>query len=184
MITTSSWGVWALSYPEGNVRKLPLPTTYDAFFSATFDNNDTLIVLARMSGSATTHMLFINPNTGALMRPVAITNCTTQLITELTYDSSDNMLYGGATDESHSITYDWVKVDPKTGDCSASMVPSQKGIVTCWAYDINGRNVWYSEEINNGFLLRGVNVDTNKLVSAFKTKMLIETMEIETTPAK
>jgi len=93
------------------------------------------------------------------------------------------MLYGGATDETQSITYDWVKIDPKTGDCSSNVVPTDKGIITAWSYDPNGRNVWYSEEINGGYLLNSVNVDTNKHWVT-NTNVLLETIEIDPTPSK
>jgi len=181
MITQSTWSLWALSFPLGNVRKMNLPTAYSDFVVAAFDDNDTLIVLAAKTRTDV-DILFINPNTGELENQIPLLNCSNVFITSLVYDSSDKMLYGGSASNTQTIHYDWVKVNPKTGDCSSNTVSSDKGIVTSWAYDPNARNVWYAEEINGGFLLRGVNVDTNSIVSEFTTTILLTTIEIDPTP--
>jgi len=150
--------LWALNFPVGNVRIMNLPQPYVEFESATFDDNDTLIIVAASNKSS--DILFIDPNTGDLEYQLPFLNCSNVFMVKLFFDPSDKMLYGGAWHLNGKPINYWVKVDPNTGECTETEI---KGTAADWAYDPNTRNIWYTTALENDFLLVAVNVDTNEM---------------------
>jgi len=181
--STNLWSMFTFSYPLESVYEMSLPPSYNNFFAGTFDNDDMLMVLATSNDSVDTDILFIDPNTGSVKNRRPVVNCAGVSIQNLDYDSSDNMLYGGAEDPTTYYIYYLVKVDPNTGNCNATMLQNQsQEVITSWAYDPNERNVWYTEATDIGVVLRAINIDTNNFVYEFLSQNHFSDIEIDPNP--
>jgi len=170
-----------VSYPEGSERLvLQLPSNLQTSSIGTFDATNNIFYLVSYNNS--NFMLTgIDPKTGNILSIQPFPKCSPIYPQNIKFDGKDGMVYGGGIDVStpHQLKYDLLEMNPKTGFCNSTLVPTSMGIVTAWSYDPVNRNLWYADAINGGFLLRAVNVDSGNQVVSLNTQWILENMEID-----
>jgi len=171
-----------VSYPEGSVRLvLQLPSDLQDSSIGTFDPTHNLFYLITYNNSGFV-LTGINPKSGNIVSLKAF-NCPQIFAQNIKFDPKDGMIHGGGINPStpHVLKYYQLTINPKTGFCNSTLVPTAMGIITAWSYDPVNRNMWYADAINGGNLLRAVNVDTGYQVDTFNTIWILENMEIDPT---
>jgi len=157
------------------------PSRYEAIYTGAFSDDGKYLYLAAyivnttQSGAA---IVTLDPQSGNILKEIFV-DCDV-FPTKLEYDPSGTLFSGGEMVNDSTVYYYYSKVNPTTGACSYRPVSTSQGIITSWAYDPQSKIIWYAEEINGGFLLRGVDVTNGKEVAAFNTLYLLESIEIDT----
>jgi len=173
--------VIGVSYPEGSVRLvIQLPDEYQDSSIGTFDAAHKIFYLLSRNNSGN-YLLGIDPKSGDILSVKGFPNCNDVYVQNMKFDAKDGMIYAGGEgdSDSHVLKYYQLAINPKTGACNSTLVPTENGIITAWSYDPVNRNLWYNDATNGANLLKAVSVDTGKQVSSFNTEWVLENMEID-----
>jgi len=167
--------VLGVSYPEGKMRTVAsLPPGSLSQVVGTFDAKNDIFYMVSVNGTGPV-IAAIDSQTGIIKEAHNIT-CNPGWISNIKFDATDGQIYAGGN--SLTLTYFLLVIDPATGACKQTEMPTSGGIVTSYSYDPVNRNEWYALT-GTAYLVRAVSVDSGEQVHQIATTYLLFNFEID-----
>jgi len=172
--------------PQGTRTVAAIPPSYNAGYimvgAVDISSNFYLAAKVGAEPQPTYAIATFNTNTGQILSSVNFSSdCENLFPQRLVWDTITSTLIGGGMSlgANNDLEYWFLRVNPRTGQCTKKRIAVNTGIVTCWTYDSTKGYLWLGEAVNGGAYLYFYNIAANILSTPTRVSGFVVPESIE-----